>query len=54
MLYRLTNAEVTFAANFEVREILFAAPADPPPGTSAGTRRRLAEHAGTRPPSATW
>ncbi len=54
MLYRLTNAEVAFTPNFEVREILLADPADPPPGTSAGTRRRLAEYAGERPPSATW
>ena len=54
MLYRLTNAEVEFTPNFEVREILFADPVDPPQNTSSGTRRRLAEFAGKTPPSATW
>ena len=54
MLYRLTNAEVEFTPNFEVREILFADPGDPPQNTSSGTRRRLAEHVGKKPPSATW
>jgi len=54
MLYRLTNAEVAFTSSFEVREILFADPLAPPPGTSAGTRRRLAEFAGKTPPSAVW
>ena len=54
VLYRLMNAQVAFKPNFEVREILFADPADPPPGTTAGTRRRLAEFAGKTPPSLTW
>ena len=54
MLYRLTNAEVAFTSSFEVREILFADPLSPPPGTSAGTRRRLAEFAGKTPPGAVW
>jgi 8-oxo-dGTP pyrophosphatase MutT (NUDIX family) len=54
MLYRLGNAHVTFRPSFEVREILFADAADPPPGTSAGTRRRLAECTGKAPPSAAW
>jgi ADP-ribose pyrophosphatase YjhB (NUDIX family) len=54
LLYRLTNAEVEFTPNFEVREILFADPSAPPPGTSAGSRRRLTEHARKTPPSATW
>jgi 8-oxo-dGTP pyrophosphatase MutT (NUDIX family) len=54
MLYRLGNAEVVFTPNLEVREILFADPAAPPPNTSSGTRRRLAEFAGKTPPGATW
>ena len=33
ILYRLMNAEVDFKPNFEVREICFADPANPPPGT---------------------
>jgi len=45
LLYRLNNASVAFTPNFEVREILFVDPKSPPPGTSAGTRRRLAEFA---------
>ena len=54
MLYRLYNAEVTFTPNFEVREILFADPTDPPQNTASGTRRRLAEFAGKSPPTPTW
>jgi 8-oxo-dGTP pyrophosphatase MutT (NUDIX family) len=54
LLYRMTNADVVFTPNFEVREILFVDPADPPPGTTAGTRRRLAEFANKTPPALTW
>jgi len=54
VLYRMMNAQVAFTPNFEVREILFADPADPPAGTTAGTRRRLAEFTGQTPPSLTW
>ena len=54
LLYRLNNAQVRFTPNFEVREIQFADPLDPPPGTSAGTRRRLAEIASNAPPALTW
>lgn len=54
MLYRLTNADVVFKPNLEVREIVFADPVKPPPGTTAGTRRRLAEFANKTPPSLTW
>jgi 8-oxo-dGTP pyrophosphatase MutT (NUDIX family) len=54
MLYRLGHSDVAFTPNFEVREIIFVDPTAPPPGTSSGTRRRLAEHVGKTPPSATW
>jgi len=54
LLYRLSNASVVFTPNFEVREILFVDPSMPPPGTSAGTRRRLAEFASKTPPALTW
>jgi 8-oxo-dGTP pyrophosphatase MutT (NUDIX family) len=54
LLYRLADATVTFTPNFEVREILFVDPSAPPPGTSAGTRRRLAEFAGRAPPIQSW
>jgi len=54
LLYRLSNASVVFTPNFEVREIVFVDPLTPPPGTSAGTRRRLAELASGSPPALTW
>ena len=54
VLYRLTNADVAFTPNIEVREILFCDPASPPSGTSGGTRRRLAEFVSNAPPSAYW
>ena len=54
VLYRLANAEVEFRPNFEVREILFADPRDPPAGTLSGTQRRPAEFTGKAPPSLTW
>jgi len=54
LLYRLTNADVVFTPNIEVREIRFVDPAAPPPGTTAGTRRRLAEFANKTPPALTW
>jgi len=53
-LYRLMNAEVEFRPNFEVREILFADPANPPKGTSPGTARRLAEFSNETPPNPYW
>lgn len=54
LLYRLANAEVDFTPNFEVREVQFVDPVNPPPGTTAGTRRRLAEFVNTAPPSLSW
>lgn len=54
VLYRLMNAEVEFRPNFEVREIVFADPANPPAGTSSGTARRLAELTGKTPPNPYW
>lgn len=54
LLYKLINASVEFTPNFEVREIQFVDPKSPPPGTSAGTRRRLAEFASGSPPALIW
>ena len=45
-LYRLADIELAFRPNWEVREILFADPASPPPGTAPSTLRRLAELSG--------
>ena len=53
VLYKLSNAEVDFRPSREVREIVFADPANPPRGTASGTRRRLAELLG-QPPSPYW
>ncbi|HEY0299760.1 MAG TPA: NUDIX domain-containing protein [Rhizomicrobium sp.] len=54
VLYRLSNAEVEFRRNFEVREIFFVDPLAPPPMTTPGTRRRLAEFTGRAPQSPYW
>ena len=54
VLYRLMNAEVEFRPNLEVRELVFADPANPPAGTSGGTARRLAEFIGKTPPDPYW
>jgi 8-oxo-dGTP pyrophosphatase MutT (NUDIX family) len=43
VLYRITGAAIDFHANLEIRDILWADPAAPPPGASPGTLRRLAE-----------
>ena len=53
-VYRLMNAEVEFKRNFEVREIVFVDPDNPPPEATPGTRRRLAEFTGKTPQSPFW
>jgi ADP-ribose pyrophosphatase YjhB (NUDIX family) len=42
-VYRITNATINFRPNWEIREILWADPAHPPPGTDNGSLRRMAE-----------
>ncbi len=54
VLYRLMNAQVAFRPNLEIRELIFADPLAPPEGTTAGTRRRLAELTAGTPPSPYW
>jgi len=55
VLYRLMNAEVeAFKPNFEIREIVFVDPANPPAATTRGTKRRLAEFVGKSPSSSIW
>ncbi len=54
VLYRLDDVEFTFAPNFEIREIQFADPLDPPDGTPASVRNRLKEFAGLEPKSPYW
>ncbi|MDE2112924.1 MAG: NUDIX domain-containing protein [Alphaproteobacteria bacterium] len=53
IVYHMRVEELAFKPNLEVREILFVDPADPPPNTSCGTLRRLAEFLGA-PKSAYW
>ena len=53
-LYRVSNVELDFKPNYEIREICHADPANPPPDTVAGTRRRLAEFAGQAMPDGRW
>lgn len=54
VLYVIRDAAIDFTPGFEIREICWIDPAAPPPGTTAGTRRRLAEFAGQTPPSPYW
>jgi 8-oxo-dGTP pyrophosphatase MutT (NUDIX family) len=42
-LYRVRDAAIDFKPNLEIREIVYADPKAPPPGTTAGVRRRLRE-----------
>jgi ADP-ribose pyrophosphatase YjhB (NUDIX family) len=53
-LYRVRGAEFDFKPNVEIREIARIDPAAPPPDTTAGTRRRLAECAGRAAPVPFW
>ena len=52
-LYRVTGATVDFKPSWEIRDILWADPASPPPGLTPATRRRLAELQGA-PLSPYW
>jgi hypothetical protein len=45
-LFRVEGASIAFHPGWEIREILWADPAAPPPGTSPATARRLAEYCG--------
>jgi ADP-ribose pyrophosphatase YjhB (NUDIX family) len=53
-LYQFDEAEVEFRPNLEVREIVFCDPANPPSGTTNGTRRRLAELVDKTLPAPFW
>jgi 8-oxo-dGTP pyrophosphatase MutT (NUDIX family) len=51
--FRITGAAVNFRPNWEIREIIWADPAAPPPGATPATLRRLAELQGA-PASPHW
>jgi 8-oxo-dGTP pyrophosphatase MutT (NUDIX family) len=53
LLYRVEGARIAFRPGLEIRDILWADPAAPPPGLSPATGRRLAELAGA-PVTARW
>ena len=53
VLYRIEGAVIAFRPSMEVREILWADAAAPPPNTTPASRRRLAELAGA-PGSDIW
>jgi ADP-ribose pyrophosphatase YjhB (NUDIX family) len=53
-LYRLDDAQFTFVPNFEIREIQFADPLNPPDGTPLSVRTRLKEFAALEPRSPYW
>lgn len=54
VLYRLHDIEFTFRPNLEVREVLWADPASPPPQTPDSVRRRLGELLGMEPRGPHW
>ena len=53
VLYRIDGASIDFRRNLEIREIVWADPAAPPPDTTPATLRRLAELLGA-PASDAW
>lgn len=53
-LYRVSGGTVAFKPNFEIVDILWIDPADPPPNLQAGTARCLAELAGKAPRRLYW
>jgi ADP-ribose pyrophosphatase YjhB (NUDIX family) len=54
VLFRLHDADFTFRPNLEVREVLWADPASPPPQTPDSVRRRLGELSGMEPRGPHW
>ena len=54
VLYRLRDVDFTFRPNLEVREILWADPASPPPQTPDSVRRRLRELSGMESRGPRW
>jgi 8-oxo-dGTP pyrophosphatase MutT (NUDIX family) len=49
ILYRIEGARLDFHPSWEIREILWADPAAPPPGLAPSAARRLAELSGAAP-----
>ena len=53
-VYCVREARLAFKPSFEISEIRWIDPANPPEGTHPGTMRRLAEFAGLRPRGPYW
>jgi ADP-ribose pyrophosphatase YjhB (NUDIX family) len=53
-LYRVAGGELDFRPNLEIREICFADPRQPPPGSTPATLRRLSEFLGHAQLSPHW
>ena len=53
-LYRITGGAIAFKPGLEIRAAQFAHPADPPPGCTPATLRRLAELSDRAPVSPWW
>ncbi|MBU6299773.1 MAG: NUDIX domain-containing protein [Alphaproteobacteria bacterium] len=53
-LYRVRDAAFAFTPNLEIRAVMLADPAAPPPGASPAVCRRLAELTGQTPPVSYW
>ena len=54
VLYHFAEAEFAFTPNWEIREVQFADPANPPQGTPRSVATRLREFAGIQPLSPFW
>jgi 8-oxo-dGTP pyrophosphatase MutT (NUDIX family) len=54
VLYRVRDAQFDFKPTLEIRDIMLADPAAPPPDAASGVRRRLAELTGQMPQSPSW
>jgi 8-oxo-dGTP pyrophosphatase MutT (NUDIX family) len=54
VLYRVGGAEFDFKPSLEILELARIDPAEPPPGTGRGVRRRLAEFTGQAAQSPYW
>ncbi len=52
--YAVRDVTYDFRPNREIAELCLADPASPPPDTSEGTRRRLAEFLGRATPNGEW
>ena len=53
-LYRVTGGAVDFKPGWEIRDMIWVDPADLPPDTAPGTRRRLAEFSGKAQINPVW